>query len=659
MFVFLEFSPKLKKVRNEGTTYIWIMSEDNLISPGDIVNTVYAQRIKILREKCDKTGDDPQGWIEATKKDLRKMVAEMMDEDRKLYERKMNDVNIIKLKYNQLWKELHPDKECPTYDESFPLLLALRTYEEEYNRLKEQHTKLLEREPEIRREEQELCNELNEKPLDLNKNTLLITCMSFITTHILELREKKAKHIEKLNNIVSTLKEFEELYGWKRPTIETMVGRLLNIDDVSKFSLTKEAIELIEKEFSEISSQVRNAEQKFEQSQNVLKDLIRKHRSLKPTSEAIVKYQQCRLSILTDLTAEVDRYKEHAMDKLTLEIMKARERIHFILDKLSVGQVDSDPKYSILNEDEFTEDLHYMHEELLQELEAQYETNKAMYEQIESWNILFREYQDFEKTSTNPDRFYIRGYSAITESKTRKRLEHQLKECELKLQSFNEDYQRKNNDQEFKINGLSVMSYVAQAKEDYQKSKVRDHRNPKNNSTSSSSTALSSGPSTQISRTPLKTKQPYVVSTPNHRTGFCSTVKRFETNSKSNSRTPLTSSISSRKIVASTPGYSAIKTRSQKNNNSGITSTAKTAKMKRCIDFDGASSATPLKQRHLVHKVVDTLKETDENNKRNESLSFNFDNRSVHNSKSTVAVRKMATRQNQKKNQPTPSRAKK
>ncbi|CAF1258726.1 unnamed protein product [Didymodactylos carnosus] len=435
------------------------MSENNLISPGDIVNTVYAQRIKSLREKCDKTDDDPQEWIEATKKDPRKMVAEMMDEDRKLYERKMNDVNIIKLKYNQLWKELHPDKECPTYNESFLVLLALRAYEEEYNRLKKQHTKLLEREPEIRRKEQELCNELNEKPLDLNKNTLLVTCMSFIITHILELREKKAKHIEKLNNIVSTLKEFEELYGWERPTIETMVGRLLNIDDVSKFSLTKEAIELIEKEFSEISSQVRNAVQKFKQSQNILKDLIRKHRSLKPTSEAIVKYQECRLSILTDV-----------------KIMKARERIHFILDKLSVEQVDSDLKYSILNEDEFTEDLHYMHDELLQELEAQYETNKAMYDQIESWNILFREYQDFEKTSTNPDRFYIRGYSAITESKTRKRLEHQLKERELKLQSFNEDYQRKNHDQEFKINGLRVMSYVAQAKENYQKSKVRDQR---------------------------------------------------------------------------------------------------------------------------------------------------------------------------------------
>ncbi|CAF0739373.1 unnamed protein product [Didymodactylos carnosus] len=454
------------------------MAENNLLSLGDIVNAVYVERIKVLREKCNETGDDPKPWVEATIKNLRKMVAEMIDEDRKLYERKMNEINAIKLKHNQLWKELHPDKDCPTYDDPLPLLPALRKYEEEYHRLKEQHTKLLEKEPEIRREEQELCNELNEQPLTIDKDTLLVTCMSFITTHIIELREEKTKRIDKLNTFVSTLKEFEELYGWKCPTIETMIGRLLNIDDISKFSLTKEAIELVEKEFNEISEQVSNAEQKFEQSKNLLKDLIRKHRSLKPISENIIKHQQCRLSVLPNLTAEVDRYKEHAMDKLTSEIMKVREQIHFILDKLSVGQVNSDPKYAILHEDEFTEDLQYMHEELLQELEAKYEANKAMYEQIENWDDLFREYQDFEKTSTDPDRFYIRGYSAITESKTRKRLEQQLKECELKLQALDEDYQRKNNNQEFKINGLSIMSYIAQVKEDHQKLRGRDQRDP-------------------------------------------------------------------------------------------------------------------------------------------------------------------------------------
>jgi hypothetical protein len=37
-----------------------------------------------------------------------------------------------------------------------------------------------------------------------------------------------------------------------------------------------------------------------------------------------------------------------------------------------------------------------MHEELVQELEAQYEVNKSMYEQIEIWNQLFIEFQEFE-----------------------------------------------------------------------------------------------------------------------------------------------------------------------------------------------------------------------------------------------------------------------
>ena len=46
--------------------------------------------------------------------------------------------------------------------------------------------------------------------------------------------------------------------------------------------------------------------------------------------------------------------------------------------------------------DEFTEDVYFMHEELLQDLEAQYEMNRSIYEQIETWNELFLEFQHFE-----------------------------------------------------------------------------------------------------------------------------------------------------------------------------------------------------------------------------------------------------------------------
>lgn len=48
--------------------------------------------------------------------------------------------------------------------------------------------------------------------------------------------------------------EYEEVYGWKRPTMETMVGRLLALDltQVDQYTLTKEAIELVDKEFTEV-----------------------------------------------------------------------------------------------------------------------------------------------------------------------------------------------------------------------------------------------------------------------------------------------------------------------------------------------------------------------------------------------------------------------
>lgn len=44
------------------------------------------------------------------------------------------------------------------------------------------------------------------------------------------------------------------------------------------------------------------------------------------------------------------------MEKLTSEILKARERIHSILNKLSIGDVTNDEKYAILYTSK-TEDL--------------------------------------------------------------------------------------------------------------------------------------------------------------------------------------------------------------------------------------------------------------------------------------------------------------
>ena len=45
--------------------------------------------------------------------------------------------------------------------------------------------------------------------------------------------------------------KYEEIYGWKRPTIETMIGRLLTLGtiDINQFTLTNEALELVDKEF--------------------------------------------------------------------------------------------------------------------------------------------------------------------------------------------------------------------------------------------------------------------------------------------------------------------------------------------------------------------------------------------------------------------------
>jgi hypothetical protein len=60
--------------------------------------------------------------------------------------------------------------------------------------------------------------------------------------------------------------------------------------------------------------------------------------------------------------------------------------------------------------DDFTEDVYFMHEELVHELEVQYEVNKSMYEQIEIWNELFLEFQEFEVYVLSLHLFFFQIY---------------------------------------------------------------------------------------------------------------------------------------------------------------------------------------------------------------------------------------------------------
>ena len=127
------------------------------------------------------------------------MVAEMMAEDDALLERKRAEIAPVRKRFEELYHELHPDKSCPQYATTLAVLPALRRYIDEHKKLKEEHEKLLEREPDIRREERQLCNELNERTLQIDnanfQSKQLVTQISLLSEHIVELREEKVIHI--------------------------------------------------------------------------------------------------------------------------------------------------------------------------------------------------------------------------------------------------------------------------------------------------------------------------------------------------------------------------------------------------------------------------------------------------------------------------------
>ena len=115
----------------------------------------------------------------------------MIAEDDALLERKRTELLPIRTQYESLYHELYPDKPCPQYENSLPVLQALHIYVDEYKKLKEEHEKLLKSEVDIRREERDICNELNEHSLQIDNSKQLVTQISLLSEHIVELKEEK------------------------------------------------------------------------------------------------------------------------------------------------------------------------------------------------------------------------------------------------------------------------------------------------------------------------------------------------------------------------------------------------------------------------------------------------------------------------------------
>ncbi|CAF4316687.1 unnamed protein product [Adineta steineri] len=101
------------------------MSPPSIRQPGDVVNEVYSQKIQTIIQICLDSGDDPTSLIEQIKDDLQRMVAEMMAEDDALLERKRVELAPIRARYESLYHELHPDKTCPQYGNTLPVLKLL------------------------------------------------------------------------------------------------------------------------------------------------------------------------------------------------------------------------------------------------------------------------------------------------------------------------------------------------------------------------------------------------------------------------------------------------------------------------------------------------------------------------------------------------------
>jgi hypothetical protein len=177
----------------------------------------------------------------------------------------------------------------------------------------------------------------------------------------------------------------------------------------------------------------------------------------------IIKTNSCTYNkiILNKLNHEYNRCLNYKHQNLIVLINKIRENITKYWNKMYYSN-EKRAKFAQFYIQEVNDDVFDSHEEYLKKLEDEYFENEKIYNLIAQWIEKWSQYMSFDREYSDPNRFKLRTYSALTEEKERNKYDKELPKIEVKILKLSSEIKN-----DLMIFDTKLMDYFAQERSNY------------------------------------------------------------------------------------------------------------------------------------------------------------------------------------------------
>ncbi|XP_075431587.1 protein regulator of cytokinesis 1 isoform X2 [Ascaphus truei] len=414
-------------------------------------------RLRDIWEEIGIPEDQRLQRTEVVKKHVKGLLDMMITEEESLRERLLKSIDICRKELNTLCLELHlsPFEE---EDDSTILQLEkdLRTRVEVLLKQKKERVQGLKI---LKERDQDLCDILCTAPYHIEMDSVpSLEELDQFRRHLAglsaEKERRRAAFVSTKKQIVLCMEELDQLP-------DTSFERDVVCEDEDAFCLSTENLAALNQLLFQLEEQKTKNEVLCEELRSQITELWDRLQVAEAEREAFAVYMTgSKGKIIKALQDELSRLQELKLQNIKQIVDVIRTELTSYWEKCFYS-TEQREAFSPFSDDGYNEDLLCLHDAEIGRMKHYYEVHKEMFEGVQKWEENWRLFLEFDKKTTDPNRFANRGGNLLKEEKQRAKLQKMLpkleEELKVRIAGWEQEQQK-----EFFVNGKKFMDYVTE-----------------------------------------------------------------------------------------------------------------------------------------------------------------------------------------------------
>ncbi|XP_077119671.1 protein regulator of cytokinesis 1 isoform X8 [Ranitomeya variabilis] len=414
-------------------------------------------RLRDIWEEIGIPEDQRLQRTDTVKRHINILLTQMIKEEESLKDRLQKSIDVCRKELNDLCEELHlpPFEE----DEESTILQVekdLRTRVEVMLKQKQERMQELKQ---LKQRDQSLCDILCTPSYFVEGHRVpSLDELDQFRRHLSALSAEKdlreAEFVKTKKHIIVCMEELDHLP-------DTSFERDVVCEEEEAFCLSKENLEALHQLLFQLEEQIQQNKSLCEELRAKITELWERLQISEEEREAFsVHMTGSKGKTIKALQDEVDRLQELKLQNIKNVIEVIRAELSSYWDKCFYSN-EQRQAFAPFYDEDYSEELLCLHDAEIEHIKQYYETHKEMFEGVQKWEENWRLFLEFDKKTTDPNRFTNRGGNLLKEEKQRAKLQKMLPKLEEELKGRIAAWEEEQG-KEFFMNGKKFMDYVSE-----------------------------------------------------------------------------------------------------------------------------------------------------------------------------------------------------